>query len=57
MNRGVPEVGRLVGGKAPLKNSKLLKVISHIKTSILVMKAMKLDKDLRKLPLVEIVQT
>ena len=52
---GVPGAGRVVGGKAPLKSNELMKIVQCICTSIPVMKAMKMDEDLRKLLLAEMV--
>ena len=53
----MPGMGHIVGGKVPLRTNNLLKVVQRIHTSIPVMKAMKLDEDLRKLLLAEMVQT
>ena len=53
---GVPGAGRIVGGKAPLRTKDLLKTMQQIRTSIPVMKAMKLDEDLCKLLLAQMVQ-
>ena len=53
---GVPSAGHIVGGKAPLRPNNLLKLVQRIHTSIPIMSVMKLDEDLHKLLLAEMVQ-